>query len=238
MFDKSSSLWYNIKKITKGEFSLIKAVIFDLDGTLADSMHVWCDVDKKIIEKYGGVYTPEISEKLKTMTIEQSSDFFIKTLGLDKTSEEITNEVAQTVFNQYRYEINLKENALNILNFLEENNIPFCIATSTHRILAEALFQRYNIGNRFEFILTGEDIPKSKKFPDIYIACSKLMNTEISETLVVEDSLHCVQTTVRAGFPTVAVYDDFNKNDFPEMIKLADRFIYNLIELENIIKDW
>lgn len=209
-----------------------------MDGTLADSMHVWCDVDKKIIEKYGGIYTPEISEKLKTMTIEQSSDFFIKTLGLDKTPDEIAREVAQTVFNQYRYEIKLKENALNILNFLDENSIPFCIATSTHKMLAEALLQRYNIEKRFKFILTGEDIPKSKKFPDIYIECTKLMNTEISETLVAEDSLHCVQTTVRAGFPTVAVYDNFNKNDFSEMIKLADKYIYNLGELPNIIKEW
>lgn len=209
-----------------------------MDGTLADSMHVWCDVDKKIIEKYGGIYTPEISEKLKTMTIEQSSDFFIKTLGLDKTPDEIAKEVAQTVFNQYRYEIKLKENALNILNFLDENSIPFCIATSTHKMLAEALLQRYNIEKRFKFILTGEDIPKSKKFPDIYIECTKLMNTEISETLVAEDSLHCVQTTVRAGFPTVAVYDNFNKNDFSEMIKLADKYIYNLGELPNIIKEW
>lgn len=209
-----------------------------MDGTLADSMHVWCDVDKKIIEKYGGTYTPEISEKLKTMTIEQSSDFFIKTLGLDKTPDEIAREVAQTVFNQYRYEIKLKENALNILNFLDENSIPFCIATSTHKMLAEALLQRYNIEKRFKFILTGEDIPKSKKFPDIYIECTKLMNTEISETLVAEDSLHCVQTTVRAEFPTVAVYDNFNKNDFSEMIKLADKYIYNLGELPNIIKEW
>lgn len=209
-----------------------------MDGTLADSMHVWCDVDKKIIEKYGGIYTPEISEKLKTMTIEQSSDFFIKTLGLDKTPDEIAREVAHTVFNQYRYEIKLKENALNILNFLDENSIPFCIATSTHKMLAEALLQRYNIEKRFKFILTGEDIPKSKKFPDIYIECTKLMNTEISETLVAEDSLHCVQTTVRAGFPTVAVYDNFNKNDFSEMIKLADKYIYNLGELPNIIKEW
>ncbi len=209
-----------------------------MDGTLADSMHVWCDVDKKIIEKYGGIYTPEISEKLKTMTIEQSSDFFIKTLGLDKTPDEIAKEVAQTVFNQYRYEIKLKENALNILNFLDENSIPFCIATSTHKMLAEALLQRYNIEKRFKFILTGEDIPKSKKFPDIYIECTKLMNTEISETLVAEDSIHCVQTTVRAGFPTVAVYDNFNKNDFSEMTELADKYIYNLGELPNIIKEW
>ena len=209
-----------------------------MDGTLADSMHVWCDVDKKIIEKYGGIYTPEISEKLKTMTIEQSSDFFIKTLGLDKTPDEIAKEVAQTVFNQYRYEIKLKENALNILNFLDENSIPFCIATSTHKMLAEALLQRYNIEKRFKFILTGEDIPKSKKFPDIYIECTKLMNTEISETLVAEDSLHCVQTTVRVGFPTVAVYDNFNKNDFSEMTELADKYIYNLGELPNIIKEW
>lgn len=217
---------------------MIKSVIFDLDGTLADSMYVWCDVDKKIIEKYGGVYTPEISEKLKTMTIEQSSEFFIKTLGLDKTPQEIAFEVAQTVFNQYRYEIKLKENTINALEFLEKNNIPFCIATSTHKILAEAFLKRYEIYDKFQFILTGDDVPKSKNFPDIYIKCSELMNTEISETLIVEDSLHCVQTAVKAGFPTVAVYDKFSKKDFPEMMNIADKYIYNLKELRNIIKEW
>ena len=217
---------------------MIKSVIFDLDGTLIDSMHVWCDVDRKIIEKYGGVYTPDMSEKLKTMTIEQSSEFFIKTLNLNKTTDEIIKEVADTVFHQYRYEIPLKDNALNILEFLSENNIPFCIATSTHRILAEAVLKKYNIYDKFKFILTGEDIPKSKKYPDIYMACARLMNTGISETLVIEDSLHCIETTVKAGFPTVAVYDKFSKKDFPAMTGLADRFIYNLGELENIIKEW
>lgn len=200
-------------------------------------MNVWCDVDRNIVEKYGGIYNSEISEKVKTMTIEQSSEFFIKMLSLDKTSDEMAAEVAETVFYQYSEEISLKREAADIIEFLSENKIPFCLATSTHRILAEVILKKYHLYDKFEFILTGEDVPKSKKFPDIYIECTKRLGKSPSETLVVEDSLHCVETTVKAGFPTAAVYDSFSHDDMPEIKALADYYIYNLGELKNIIKE-
>ena len=112
---------------------MIKSVIFDLDGTLIDSMSIWGGVDKEYIEKHGGVYTPEISAKLKTMTIEQSANFFIDTLQLNKKVTEVAEEIAEIVYNQYKYQIPLKENADTITAFLKEKNIPFCIAVY-HRI--------------------------------------------------------------------------------------------------------
>ena len=212
---------------------MIKSVIFDLDGTLIDSMSIWGGVDKEYIENHGGIYTPEISAKLKTMTIEQSAEYFIKSLGLNKTVSEVSDEIAEIVYNQYKYEIPLKENADTITEFLKENGIPFCIATATYKHLAKVVLERHGIYDRFGFILTGEDVNSGKKSPEIYLKCAEIMGTDPTETLVVEDSLHCVETTVKAGFPTVAVYDEFNKKEIDKIKAIADKFIYNLDELKS-----
>lgn len=216
-------------------YKLIKAVIFDLDGTLIDSMSVWGDADRQFVEKYGGIYNPEISQKLKSMTIEQASSFLISVLNLRKNVSEVSDEIADIVAYQYKNTIPLKPDVISITDFLKKNNIPFCIATATFRKLAEAILKRYKIYERFEFVLTGEDVPEGKKSPAIYLKCSEMMGVLPSETLVVEDSLHCIETSVRAGFPTVAIYDEFSKNDWKQIENTADRHIYRLDEIKNII---
>lgn len=216
-------------------YKLIKAIIFDLDGTLIDSMSVWGDADRHFVEKYGGTYNPEISQKLKSMTIEQASAFLISALNLKKSISEVSDEIADIVEYQYKNTIPLKPDVISITDFLKEHNIPFCIATATFRKLAEAVLKRYGIYERFEFVLTGEDVPEGKKSPVIYLKCSEMMGVLPSETLVIEDSLHCIKTSVRAGFPTVAVYDEFSKTDWEQIENTADRHIYRLDEIKNII---
>ncbi len=200
-------------------------------------MKVWGDADRQFIEKYGGIYNPEISQKLKSMTIEQSSGFLISILNLKKSISEVSDEIADIVAYQYENTIPLKPDVISITDFLKEHHIPFCIATATFRKLAEAVLKKYDIYERFEFILTGEDVPEGKKSPAIYLKCAEIMGVLPSETLIVEDSLHCIETSVSAGFPTVAVYDEFSSPDWEQIKNIADMYIYRLDEIKNIINN-
>lgn len=217
---------------------MIKGIIFDLDGTLIDSMKVWFDVDRKLLRE-NGITTPSesVSEKVRTMSIEQSSRFFIEELGLKLTQEQIISRIEELVRIEYEQNIPLKPHVEEILGHLDEKGIPYGIATATYKSLAEAVLKRLGIFERFRFVLTDVDYPRGKRFPEIFLGAAERLGTIPEETLVIEDSLHCIETAVRAGFRTAAVYDEVSAAESDEIKRLADVYADSLAELQNILGD-
>ena len=217
---------------------MIKGIIFDLDGTLIDSMKVWFDVDRKLLRE-NGITTPSesVSEQVRTMSIEQSSRFFIEELGLKLTQEQIIARIEELVRIEYEQNIPLKPHVEEILGHLDEKGIPYGIATATYKSLAEAVLKRLGIFERFRFVLTDVDYPRGKRFPEIFLGAAERLGTIPEETLVIEDSLHCIETAVRAGFRTAAVYDEVSAAESDEIKRLADVYADSLAELQNILGD-
>lgn len=217
---------------------MIKGIIFDLDGTLIDSMKVWFDVDRKLLRE-NGITTPSesVSEQVRTMSIEQSSRFFIEELGLKLTQEQIIARIEELVRIEYEQNIPLKPHVKEILGHLDEKGIPYGIATATYKSLAEAVLKRLGIFERFRFVLTDVDYPRGKRFPEIFLGAAERLGTLPEETLVIEDSLHCIETAVRAGFRTAAVYDEVSAAESDEIKRLADVYADSLAELQNILGD-
>ena len=217
---------------------MIKGIIFDLDGTLIDSMKVWFDVDRKLLRE-NGITTPSesVSEQVRTMSIEQSSRFFIEELGLKLTQEQIIARIEELVRIEYEQNIPLKPHVEEILGHLDEKGIPYGIATATYKSLAEAVLKRLGIFERFRFVLTDVDYPRGKRFPEIFLGAVERLGTLPEETLVIEDSLHCIETAVRAGFRTAAVYDEVSAAESDEIKRLADVYADSLAELQNILGD-
>ncbi len=217
---------------------MIKGIIFDLDGTLIDSMKVWFDVDRKLLRE-NGITTPSesVSEQVRTMSIEQSSRFFIEELGLKLTQEQIIARIEELVRIEYEQNIPLKPHVEEILGHLDEKGIPYGIATATYKSLAEAVLKRLGIFERFRFVLTDVDYPRGKRFPEIFLGAAERLGTIPEETLVIEDSLHCIETAVRAGFRTAAIYDEVSAAESDEIKRLADVYADSLAELQNILGD-
>ena len=217
---------------------MIKGIIFDLDGTLIDSMKVWFDVDRKLLRE-NGITTPSesVSEQVRTMSIEQSSRFFIEELGLKLTREQIIARIEELVRIEYEQNIPLKPHVEEILGHLDEKGIPYGIATATYKSLAEAVLKRLGIFERFRFVLTDVDYPRGKRFPEIFLGAAERLGTIPEETLVIEDSLHCIETAVRAGFRTAAIYDEVSAAESDEIKRLADVYADSLAELQNILGD-
>lgn len=215
---------------------MVKGVIFDLDGTLIDSMQVWYDVDRRFLGENGVSDPPEdISDRVKKMTIDQSSELFIREFGLSCTKEYVIRRVEELVRLEYEENIPLKPFAAELLKLLDSRGIPCGVATVTYDSLAEAVLGRCGIRDRFKFLLTDKDFPGGKNSPDIYIRAAELLGTKPEETLVIEDSLHCVETAKKAGFITAAVYDRAADADRAAMERLADFYIMTLDEVKNLL---
>ncbi|MBQ8298224.1 MAG: HAD family phosphatase [Ruminococcus sp.] len=217
---------------------MIKGVIFDLDGTLIDSMSVWNDVDRTFLKECGIDDPPsDVSERVRKMTVDESAEFFISEFGLDCTKEYVINRIEELVRIQYEEIIPLKPGAAELLDYLDEKAVPYGVATATYRRLAESVLKRLGIYERMKFLLTDSDFPAGKTSPDIYFGAAELLGFEPSEILVAEDSLHCVETASAAGFFTVGVYDEVSASDRDEIKKLASVYVNGL---EEIIKlnDW
>lgn len=215
---------------------MIKSVIFDLDGTLIDSMQVWYKVDREFLLESGVKNPPpEISEKVKKMTIFESSALFINEFNLKCSQDYVIRRIEELVRIEYEEKIQLKPYVIETLDFLDKINIPYCIATATYKSLAESVLKRCGIIDRFAFMLTDIDYPKGKKFPDIFLGAAEKMGTLPDNTLVAEDSLHCIETASKAGFRTVAVYDKASEKDRDKLIRTADYYINSLDKIGGII---
>lgn len=226
-------IWFiNIKQ----EGFMIKGIVFDLDGTIIDSMSVWYKVDRTFLYENGIVDVPsDASEKIRKMTINEAANFFINEFRLDLTPEYIIARIEELVRKEYEENIQLKPHVIELLDLLDKCEIPYCIATATYRGLAEAVLTRCGIIDRFSFIATDAEYPCGKTAPDIFFGCAERLGCSSDEVLVIEDSLHCIKTAAEAGFMTVGIYDEMSAHQRSEIESVADHYIMDLNEIADIL---
>ncbi|MBQ4364586.1 MAG: HAD family phosphatase [Oscillospiraceae bacterium] len=213
---------------------MIDSVIFDLDGTLVNSMGVWAESDMIFLNNHGHEYSPELSYALRTLTFEDACSYIRREYSLDMSDKEIAEEITEIVRHKYTHEIELMPCVRETLAELSRHKIRMCVATSNSRELAEAVLISNGIDGHFEFLITSDEVGTGKNDPHIYISCAEKMGSTPMSTAVVEDSPHAAQTAHKAGFFTVGVpsghYDDFD-----ELEGCTDVRIENISELIGLI---
>ena len=215
------------QKITKEVEKILKtakAVIFDVDGTLLDSMYVWKNAGEKYLNSLDIKAESNLGDRLFAMSLEGAADYIRENYHLNESRELIIAQVIQLVEEEYFYNIPLKSGVEQFLKFLKENNIPMAVATSSDRRVVEAAFKRLGIFDYFSKIFTCSETGAGKDKPDIYYRAAEYLGYPPEKIWVFEDALHAAQTAKNAGFYVTGIYDS-SCTEQEKLKKLADIYI-------------
>lgn len=200
--------------------------VFDLDGTLVDSMAVWQRLGREYLTARG-VTAPvdQVLAQTETMTMAESAALFAAAFQLPEKPAQVAAEMNAVMAAHYRRDIPLKDGVLEYLSCLRRAGVRMCVASATASELIEACLRRLNAAQYFEFLLSCEEVGAGKDRPDVFWKAAERFGAPPHGIAVYEDSLFAVKTAAAAGFYTVAVYDDSSRQDWDELTALADASI-------------
>jgi HAD superfamily hydrolase (TIGR01509 family) len=202
----------------------IRGAIFDVDGTLLDSMFIWDTIGETYLRSIGYEPREKLNEVFKNMSLFQAARYYRTEYGVTLSIDEIMNGVNAMLERYYRFEVSLKPGVAELLAQLQASGVKLCIATATDRYLVEAALERCGVLSCFGAIFTCNEVGHGKDEPDIFEGALRFLGTEKAETVVFDDALYAVRTAKEAGFPVAVIYDSHEKNQ-EGLRALADFYI-------------
>ena len=195
----------------------IEGAIFDVDGTLLDSMGYWEHLgDEYLLSRQ--LQPPEnLANLLASMTLLEAAEYFKKHYGITDEAEEMIKDLDQLMAGHYREEIPEKEGVRQVLEDLQKRQIPMYIATATQRAMVEAALKRTGLDRYFQGMITCQEAGESKRNPLIYQIARERLGTKKEKTAVFEDAVFAAQTAKKDGFFLVGIYDIWEPQ--PELLK-------------------
>lgn len=209
----------------------IKAVIFDLDGTLVDSMWMWKEIDVEFLGRYGYDCPDDLQREIEGMSFTETAGYFKERFELSMTSDEIKEIWIQMSIEKYRSEVPLKTGVERFLGYLKSMNIRTGIATSNSRDMVEAVLDSLKVDRLFDRVTTACEVASGKPSPDIYLKVAADLCVEPGECLVFEDIPAGILAGKRAGMRVCAVEDESSLDLTSEKKELADYYIKDYEEL-------
>lgn len=212
----------------------IEGVVFDMDGTILDSMAMWERMAGVFLGKYGYAADKKIEKIFLTGTCEEIAKCILENYPINTSVEKLENSINEMIENAYAYQIPLKEGAYNVISKLHENEVKVAIATATDRYLVEAMCRRTGIDSLIDVIMTCKEAGAGKNSPDIYDEAVGRMGLSKESTVIVEDALYAIKTAKKAGYRVIGIYEDAMKEDWQEIMETADEYRYSLENGEKI----
>lgn len=214
---------------------MLKGVIFDFDGTLFDSMFIWEAAGADYLRSIGKEPEENLQAVLKSMSIQQSAEYIKKKYNIPLSIEEIMIGVSRTVEDFYFYNVEPKHEVIAFLDELQRRNIKMCIATATDRYQVNAALERFKMKHFFSEVFTCSEVGCGKDKPLIYRAAMEHLQTDRSNTIVVEDALHAIRTAKADGFSVAAVFDN-SETQQTELRNMADCYLADFEHTESFWK--
>ena len=212
----------------------IDAVIFDIDGTLVDSMHVWTDIDDIFLEKYHLVEPENFHEGMEGKSYSETAQYFLDLFPeLPHTKEELEAEWHEMAFEIYTKELQLKKGAYDFILDMHRAGIKLGIATSNSRDLAEGLLMNTGVWEYLDAVWTSDEAKAGKPAPDVYLKVAESLRVNPERCLVFEDVPNGILAGKNAGMKVCAVEDPFSIPQIDRKKELADYYIQDYDDIKN-----
>lgn len=210
-----------------------KAVIFDLDGTLVDSMWVWSEIDVEFLKSYGYQVPKGLQHMVEGKGFTEVAEFFKDYFDLPESIDEIKQIWQRMAMDKYRSEVPLKPGVEKFLPYLKEQGISMAVASSNHLGLIEAALGNHGIRPYFDAIITACEVKKGKPAPDVYLEAASRLHVEPARCMVFEDIVPGIMAGKNAGMDVCAIQDTYSLMQEKEKRDCADYFINSYEQVLN-----
>lgn len=208
-----------------------KAFLFDLDGTLVDSMWMWGAIDVEYLGKFGLTCPPDLQKAIEGMSFSETAAYFKKRFALEASLEEIKADWISMSIEKYRSQVPPKPGTEAFLSWAAKQNIKMAVCTSNGREIVDAVLSSLNLARYFDCIITGCEVAAGKPSPDIYLEAARRMKVSPEECAVFEDVPAGILAGKRAGMEVFAVEDEYSLGMEEKKRALSDFYIRDYREL-------
>ncbi len=208
-----------------------KAFLFDLDGTLVDSMWIWESIDVEYLDRFGLELPEDLHSCIEGMSFSETAQYFKERFSIPDTLEKMKSDWNRMAWEKYTQEVPLKSGIREFLRYHRARGVKMAVATSNSRELAEAVIAVHGLTDTFDVIVTGCDVAHGKPFPDVYLEAAVRLGVDPSECLVFEDVVAGIQAGRSAGMEVAAVEDAYSLYQERQKKELADLYIADYQEL-------
>lgn len=212
----------------------IKGAVFDLDGTLLNTMSIWHTIGEDYLLSRGIMPRENLAVAFKDLSFYQAACYYQSEYGLIESTAEIIAGVTRLMESTYLDQAAPKDGVEAVLSRFQSQGIKMCVTTANEKPLAEAALEHCGLLHYFFKVLTCGEIGHGKDEPQIYEAARSLLGTKKENTYVFEDALYAVRSAKDAGYPVIGIYDP--SEDCPEEVKnSADYYIHSFWEMEAML---
>jgi HAD superfamily hydrolase (TIGR01509 family) len=212
---------------------MVAAVVFDMDGVIADTEHVWDEVRETLVSDWGGTYSAAAQSAMMGMSSVEWSQYMHEELGLKQTPEEIDAEVVRRMLASYRSSLPLVDGAVATVRTLSRS-MPLAVASSSNRPLIDAVLEAAGIAPCFSVTVSSEEVARGKPSPDVYLEAARRLGIEPKRCAAVEDSANGIRAAHAAKMRVIA-YPNRRYPPDAKSLALAHDVIASLAELATVL---
>lgn len=209
----------------------IRAVIFDLDGTLVDSMWMWKAIDIEYLERFGLAVPDNLQSDIEGFSFSETAHYFKERFSIPDSIEKMKADWNQMAKEKYEKEVFLKPGALEFLQKCKAERLRMGIATSNSRELADTVIRALHLEEYFSCVMTACEVAKGKPSPDIYLAVAEKLCVPPAQCLVFEDIVPGILAGKNAGMRVCTIEDEYSVYQREDKKKEADYYIENYFAL-------